>query len=443
MLLQASDFKVKSESGAPPTGKKKKRRPTPAQSAASKANAARSTGPHDTSKTRLNAVRHGCCCELPVLMPGEDPQAVSNKINRYITQLGAETEPERDTVEVAVMNHIRGKRANASEVAANTRVVNNVLYNFDNQQSLRCADLVGNLAAAPAATITQLVEISHGITWCLGQVEMLEQHLRNHPGCGFHPDQRVRGIHIFGKQPQDLFTDNVVMDWNFLYISALHGPGPISAEDAAELLATDRPEGMELDHFERRLGEALANLFHRQEARARLQELLAKYKADLFQRLQQVVQREAIDKALAVQAAMVSVNDECMRYLRYRRESEQGNQAALRTLHQLQRMRLNYGDQLVGPLEEPVPVPNPGDSRPETAVPAAGESPSDGAEEAVHRNEADATQVDGGPVASSEPRTFSTVSFTIGRPHPASEPKPAVSVLPVRPDRGGSEGLKE
>src|SRR5690348_16732050 len=107
MLLQASDFKVKKESGAPPT--KKKRRPSPAQREASKRNSQRSTGPRDTSQTRLNSLRHGCCAELPIVMPGENPEEVQTKIDRYITQLGAATEPEKDACEVAVMNYYRGK----------------------------------------------------------------------------------------------------------------------------------------------------------------------------------------------------------------------------------------------------------------------------------------------------------------------------------------------
>jgi hypothetical protein len=262
-------------------------------------------------------------------MPGEDAEAVQNKVNIYITELGAETQAERDAIELSVLNYFRAKRCHNADVAAETRVVNDVQNNFEDRQCLRCADLVANLAASPGATINQLVQFTHGIMWTLGQVEMLEQHLRDRPGCGFHPDQRVHAIHIFGHNPEDLFTDNVVMDWNFLYVSALHGPGTISREAAAELLATDRPEGMELDHFERRLGEALGNLIDRREARARLQEFLAKYKAGLVQRLEEVEEREAIDLELAVEAAMVSVNADCMKRLRYRPESERRQQGGV------------------------------------------------------------------------------------------------------------------
>ena len=304
MLLEASDFKVKNESGAPPT--KKKRRTTPAQSESARRNAQRSTGPRDTSRTRLNAMTHGCCSELPVLMPGEDPQDVQNKINRYITQLGAATEPEQDTIEVAVMNFIRGKRANNADVAASTRVLNDVLNNFEDQQALRCADLAGNLAASPWASIIALRSFTHGIHHLLQQIELLDEHLRT--SRSFHPTQRVLAIHLCGRRPQDLFTDELVRQWNIDYLSGLHGPGKISAAQAAQLLGRDRPADMDPGEFERRLGGWLQDLDSIEEGQALLKQGLADARRDLLERLKVVETREAIDKALAVQQAMQSVN---------------------------------------------------------------------------------------------------------------------------------------
>ena len=65
---------------------------TPARLAAARANAQKSSGPKDTTKSRFNNLRHGCCCELPVVMPGESAEAVQDKLNIYITQQGAKTE---------------------------------------------------------------------------------------------------------------------------------------------------------------------------------------------------------------------------------------------------------------------------------------------------------------------------------------------------------------
>jgi hypothetical protein len=344
MLMQASDFKVKNESGAPPT--KKKRKPTPAQIEASRRNSQSSTGPRDTSKTRLNALRHGCAAELPVLMPGENREEVQNKIDRYITQLGAQTDAERDCCELAVMNYVRAKRANAADVAAGTRVVNEVLDGFEDRQCLRCDELVANLPVAPATTIIQLRGFSHGIHYLLSQIELLEEQLQT--ACSFHRSQRVLAIRLSGRKPENLFTDPIVRQWNIHYLSGLHGRGKITAA-----------------------------------------------------------------------------------------------QAALRLLHQLQRMRLNHGEQLGATVEEPEPAPTGGECRPDPGAATGGEGPSQPAGEAVYGNEAGATQVAGGSARSNEPRTFSVVNFTIERPESTTERPAARFARPHRGDPDSSEVLRE
>jgi hypothetical protein len=376
-------------------------------------------------------------------MPGENPDLVQNKINIYISELGARTEAERDALELVVMNYVRAKRANAADVAAGTRVMNDVVNNFEDRQCLRCADLVGNLASSPAATIIALRSFSHGIDHLLGLVESLEEQLQT--TFSFFPDQRVLAIHLSGRNPKSLFTDRVVMDWNLFYLSGLRGPGKISAREAAALLADDRPDGMDPELFERRLEGFLGDGVAIEEGKAQLLESLAEVKAGLLERLAEVQEREAIDRELALQAATVSVNDECMKYARYRRESERGNQAAMRQFHQLQMMRLKYGDRIGGAAQEAPepPAPMASDPRPEPEVPKGVETPSQPASQAVHRSEAGAAQVVDGPVGNSEPRMFSTVDFTIGRADNAAGRMTDGVTPPDRPRQGSSEVLRE
>jgi hypothetical protein len=40
-------------------------------------------------------------------MPGESAEAVQNKLDRYITEQGAETEAEKDALELSVLNYLR------------------------------------------------------------------------------------------------------------------------------------------------------------------------------------------------------------------------------------------------------------------------------------------------------------------------------------------------
>jgi hypothetical protein len=272
----------------------------------------------------------------------------------------------------------------------------------------------------------------------LGQIQLLEEQVQT--TFSFHPSQRRHFIHLCGRTLQALFTDPLVRQWNIDYLSGLHGPGKISGADAATLFWLDRPADMDPGEFERRLDGWLKELVSIPEGQAFLKASLAEVKAELQERREVVAEREAIDLELAVQEAMVSVNADCMRRLRYRRESERGQQAAMRLLHQLQRMRLLYGEALgttsveaateagTGPAAEP-PAPPPD-------TPAAGS-------EVVHRTEAAASQVAGGPASNNEPRTSSTVNPTIGRSDVTPERKTEQVVLRFRPGPAGYEVLRE
>jgi hypothetical protein len=132
-----------------------------------------------------------------------------------------------------------------------------------------------------------------------------------------------------------------------------------------------------------------------------------------------------------------------MKYLRYIRESDRGNQAAMRQFHQLQMMRLKYGDQLATAAEDEDPVRAGAASEPQPGPATAEERPSQQESFIGYRNEAGATQVDGGPAGSSEPRTFSTVDFAIGRPDGPLESRTDGLCRPEGPPPGGSEVLKE
>jgi hypothetical protein len=289
------------------------------------------------------------------------------------------------------------KRCHNADIAAETRVVNNVEHGFEDRQCLRCADLVANLALSPAATIIQLRSFTRGISWLLGQIELLEEHLRT--SRSFHPSQRVFVVHLLGRRPQDLFTDPVVRQLNVDYLSGLHGPGKITAEEAALLLWQDRPADMDPGEFERRLGGWLKDLDSIEQGHGLLKQTLAEVKAGLLERLAEVEERETIDRALAVEAAMVSVNADCMKRLRYRGESERRQQAGLRQLHQLQLMRLKYGEAL-GATGAAVAT-EAGTVAP-AEPPAAAQGTPAAAEEVVHRTEAAATQAEAGASSNDE-----------------------------------------
>jgi hypothetical protein len=174
-------------------------------------------------------------------MPWEDPDDVRNKINRYITQQGDETEAESDALSIAVREYVKYDRAENANVAACTQVYNNVMNSYDDQLSLRCADLVAKLPVMPVTAIIGLRSFSTGVCWLLGQVELLEQHLESRTT--LEPHQRLLAIALCGRNRRDLFTDPLVKQWNLDYLSGLKGPGVLSAAQVVELFlpTTGRP----------------------------------------------------------------------------------------------------------------------------------------------------------------------------------------------------------
>src|SRR5262249_56721476 len=82
---------------------------------------------------------------------------------------------------------------------------NGVANGFHDRQAMRLSDLLSKLAAAPIATMLQLRDFTTGISYLLGQVDLLAKRLRTHNS--FHPRQRTLAIQICGKNPRDLFTD--------------------------------------------------------------------------------------------------------------------------------------------------------------------------------------------------------------------------------------------
>jgi hypothetical protein len=87
-----------------------------------------------------------------------------------------------------------------------------------------------------------------------------------------------------------------------------------------------------------------------------------------------------------------------MKRLRYRRESERGQGAAMRLFHQLQMMRLRYGDRLgIGAVAAPE-----AEEAAEPDAPSGGETPSAPAAETGERTEAAAPQVAGGMSSNDE-----------------------------------------
>jgi hypothetical protein len=417
MVVEFSQSKRPDEAESGSGEPRRKRRTTDAQRDAARRNSQASRGPHDTSRTRLNAITHGLTCELPVVMPGESAQDVQNRINIYIAEQGAETQAEKDLLELSAMNFVRGRRANKAEVAADTDVVAKVERGFHDEARVRLATLIDDLATAPAATITALRNFSMGIAWTLTQVESLLEHLRTNRS--FHPSQRIMAIHICGAKQYHMFTDPLVKAWNIHYLSALHGPGKITADEAAEILESDRPEGVGPEEYARRLGDWLRELVDPRRGRAWLKETLAAIKADLLECRAIVEEREAEDRERAIETAKVSVNHEIMLRRRYRRDCQRGQESAMGKFLQMLAMRLKHPEVIRG-LAAGAADDGQADvvtsSEPAPAASEEASTPPPAAEDGRYRNEAGAPQASGGHGGKVETGDYSFVDIAIGRP---------------------------
>src|SRR4051812_25958620 len=87
-----------------------------AKLAANKANAQNSTGPNDTTKTRLNAVRHGLASKV-VVLPGEDQEEYDKLHDGFFEQLRPQSDIERALIDRVVAAAWRLKRFINVEVA--------------------------------------------------------------------------------------------------------------------------------------------------------------------------------------------------------------------------------------------------------------------------------------------------------------------------------------
>jgi hypothetical protein len=352
---------------------------TEARRLAATRNAQASTGPRDCTNSRLNNWRHGFCSRLPILMEDEDPESVQQKIGRYVVEFGAETEPEKDAIAVSVYELVRCRRVEQADTDAEERHAAKVENSYGDANALKATVLIEQFPSDPAGILIQLMDVKQGVCYILDQVDQLDLYLQSHTS--LHPSQRTFAIMIMGRRPRELFTSPQVMDFNLGVISGINGATGLAAGDLADILGGDKPQDMPDSEYERRLGEQLDRLRSIPEGQEYLRMILRKYRELLLGRLAELLDREERDLARAVSAAKVSVRDETMKRMRYRRDHVRGYFGAMAHLRQLQLFRLKHSAALgAGPAgpdasgDTPAaPAPTP-----ETAPAAAPEEPSEG-----------------------------------------------------------------
>jgi hypothetical protein len=194
-------------------------------------NARRSTGPRTPqgkSRSRLNAVKHGCRARLPIL-PGEDPAAYQRRLDAWTDKFAPRDAVEHYLVERAV--HVsrqldRADRAETArlveevhkedaEMAEGVRTLGTALFRMPGGPG-RC-DLDGTDSSLlswpldpehsrhPARLVAALEATAVGCDWLRERWAELGEILD--AGRTWKPFDRVWAIRLLGRQPLDVVAD--------------------------------------------------------------------------------------------------------------------------------------------------------------------------------------------------------------------------------------------
>ncbi len=229
-------------------------------------NAARSTGPRTPegkSRSRFNAVKHGCRARLPIL-PGEDPEVYQRRLDAWVDKFGPRDAVEHYLVERAVHVSWQLDRADRAELAG-------LVADLDREAEQRAEEVrslgselfaipPGPIGGAPveidgaertllswpfepehslhpSRLVAALEATAAGCDWLREEWTELGRILD--AGRNWKPFDRVRAIRLLGKQPLDAIADEQVMS---IYLAghAMDPGGPdVFAEPLGDL---HRPE---------------------------------------------------------------------------------------------------------------------------------------------------------------------------------------------------------
>src|SRR5579871_3617724 len=114
---------------------------TPAQIRANRENARKSTGPKDTSRTRLNGLKHGLRSEH-VYLPGEDPAEFDAERRGWHGDWGPLTHTRAVLVELAAVATVQFRRAIRSASAHYARLAERAAADFDAERLARVERVV-------------------------------------------------------------------------------------------------------------------------------------------------------------------------------------------------------------------------------------------------------------------------------------------------------------
>ena len=160
---------------------------TPAQLAANRANAQRSTGPRSVegkSASRFNALKHGADALSPVI-PGEDPAEYAELVSEYLHRFAPETPDERYHVQTMIDSDWQKRRLDRLEAEC---------YVILDQEAPGLCLAAALLSASPAAKLlarTQRQQAAHQRAWYRAFTELRRQREREEDEAQFDQPYEV------------------------------------------------------------------------------------------------------------------------------------------------------------------------------------------------------------------------------------------------------------
>jgi hypothetical protein len=349
---------------------------------ANQRNAQLSTGPRTErgkNVSKFNNLRSGCYAE-ELILPGEDPEELQERLTLWEIQLRAVTEPERYEVKNAVHATWRHDRMRRAEAIALTEMVVKTGETFYDQKEQEARDLVARLPESPGDCIQGLRNSTAGLTWMIGQIEIIAQAVTAHRV--LMPSHRIHLIHLSGKRPVDMFTCSIVAEWDVLYLAVAAGQHRDPVQDAVLELAADRPPAMDSFEFKFRIEETARRLPPAEEAYEQLQQKLAAMREELTERRELVALREERDLARAIEKAKVDAGPEGAKRQRVENSMDRLRRGSLKELRALQKSRPEPEDERPdgdGMPAEPEPGPVGSPDGPEPPTEHDGSEPGDSA----------------------------------------------------------------
>ena len=240
---------------------KKKRPRTDAQIQASRTNGAAGTGPKsDATRARVkfNAVKHGAASKSVFFLKGESPEEFWAKVGRIVQEQGAEGELEYDAIVTAAYSRVTKLRAINGQVVAITENRNQIRDEFHDRKWAEVREVRPRLNEAPDLTVAKLTNSSAGCELLIQEFTSLEERLTTHPS--FELSEREYCMRLAGLRPEELFTDPLVREINGAYFGGIRGVGGYTADQVANILQLDRPQGITETEFTRRMEPLVSNL---------------------------------------------------------------------------------------------------------------------------------------------------------------------------------------